>query len=197
MTARLRAGLAAATLAAASLLACGDPNAPRASLATFTDTLQLYALNGSPRGAPAALRLLAGGFGGTPAVAPDVTLGFDVALDIDGQGRPVLLPLRTVASPFSATHRVGLARDTRAFASITEAPTTGYQHDSVTTVNVGETVLIETADPDQCSTLLTSGVLYGKMVVDSVNAGARRIYLRLTGDPNCGFRSFEPGVPAR
>jgi hypothetical protein len=194
MTATLRAGLAAATLAAGSLLACGDPNAPRATLATYTDTLAFYALNGSPRGAPSALRLI-GGVAGAPAVAPDASFSFDVALDIDDQGRPVLLPVRAVASPFSSAHSVGLQRSKEAFEKVTRAPTSGYQHDTATTVSFGETVLIEAADAAVCSTFLSTGVLYGKIVVDSVNLDTRRLYARVTADPNCGYRSFEPGVP--
>jgi hypothetical protein len=29
-----------------------------------------------------------------------------------------------------------------------------------------------------------------------VQAASRAIYLRQTMDPNCGYRSFEPGLPA-
>jgi hypothetical protein len=194
MTARQRAGLAAATFAAAAMLACGDPNAPVANFPTYADTLGLYALTGAPRGPPTAIHLIRG-VSSSPAVATDGSFAFDVALDIDAQGRPVLYPVRALAAPFLGRHRVGIRRETRPFDSITEAPTDGYTHDSVAVVAVGEVVLIESTDPDATTTCLGGGVIYAKMVVDSLTASTRRLFVRITVDPNCGFRSLVPGVP--
>jgi hypothetical protein len=195
MTARQRAGLAAATIVAAAMLACGDPNAPQARFSNYADTLGLYALNSAPRGAPTAIRLIAGAFA-TAAVAADGSFLFDVAVDIDGQGRPVLYPVRAIAAPFIATHQVGVRRTSDPFESIVRAPVGGYTHDSVTVLTVGEVVLLESADPEACAALLGGGVIYGKMVVDSVRAIDRRVFLRVTADPNCGFKSLVvPGVP--
>jgi hypothetical protein len=197
MTARVRAGLAVTTLAAAAMLACGDPNAPTANFQNYADTLGLYRLNGAPRGAPTAISLIAG-IGTSSAVAVDPAFAFDVALDLDAQGRPVLYPVRAVAAPFLGRHRVGIQRTTRPFDEILEAPTEGYVHDSVAVLSVGEVVLIESADPDACSSFIGGGVIYGKMVVDSVTVGTGRIFARLTADPNCGFKSLVvPGVPDR
>ncbi|MDQ3951334.1 MAG: hypothetical protein M3282_13455 [Gemmatimonadota bacterium] len=197
MTARLRAGLAAATFAAAAMLACGDPNAPVASFDNYADTLELYALNGAPRAAPTAIRLIAGAVTGTAAVTTDGGFGFDVAVDIDAQGRPVLYPVRAVAAPFIGVHRVGIRRTTNAFDSVARAPVGNYAYDSLAVLTVGEVVLIETADPEACRSLFGGGVIYAKMVVDSVRAASRRIFARVTADPNCGFRSLVvPGRPA-
>jgi hypothetical protein len=33
------------------------------------------------------------------------------------------------------------------------------------------------------------------MVIDSVRLTTRQLFLRITAEPNCGFRSFLPGVP--
>ena len=198
MTARLRAGLAAATLAAAALLACRDPNAPRANFSNYTDTLALYALNGSPRGAPTAIRLFAGAFPSASAgVITDATYSFDVAVDLAEDGRPVLLPARAVAAPFVSAHSVGIRRTTQSFESITEAPTDAYEFDSVAVLNVGETVLLRSADAEAASACFGGGVIYGKVIVDSVRTSTRRIYTRVTANPNCGFRSFESGVPTK
>src|SRR3712207_5311532 len=148
MTATLRAGVAAATLAAAALLACRDPNAPRANYSNYTDTLALYALNGSPRGAPSAIRLFAGIGSASAGVPTDAAYAFDVAVDINDEGRPVLYPVRAVAAPFIAAHRVGVRRTTQSFESIVEAPTNGYEYDSVAVLTVGETVLVESTDAE-------------------------------------------------
>jgi hypothetical protein len=194
MTARVRAGLAAATFAAAALLACGDPNAPVANFPNYADTLTLYALNGAPPAAPTAIRLFS--IFGTAAATTDVRFAFDVAVDIDAQGRPVLYPVRAVAAPFLGRHRVGIRRTTDPFESIERAPQGEYRYDSLAVLAVGEVVLIESADPDACNVFL-GGVIYAKMIVDSVRAPTRRIFARVTADPNCGFRSLVvPGVPA-
>jgi hypothetical protein len=193
MTARVRAGLAAASLAAV-MLACGDPNAPRATFENYADTLALYTLNDAPRGAPAAIRLLAGA-GGSAARPVDASFSFDLAVDIDAGNRPVLYPVRAVAAPFLGRHRVGIRRTNDAFDSILRAPDDGYVYDSVAVVSVGEVVLIQSSDPEACSVFF-SGVIYGKMIVDSIDVSNRRVYTRLTADPNCGFRSLVvPGVP--
>jgi hypothetical protein len=197
MTARLRAGLAAATLAAAALLACSDPNAPRANFENYTDTLALYALNGAPLSAPTAVRLFGGVAGGTAEVRTDASYAFDVAVDINDEGQPVLLPVRAVAAPFVGAHRVGVRRATQSFESISEAPTDGYQHDSVAVVTVGETVLLQSGDAEASSACFGGGVIYGKLIVDSVRTSTRRVFARVTANPNCGFRSFESGVPTR
>ena len=198
MTARLRAGLVAAMLAAATLLACGDPNAPRANFDNYTDTLALYALNGAPPGAPTAVRLFGGvTLSGTAGVATDLGFSFDVAVDIDQQGQPVLYTVRAVAAPFLGRHRVGIRRTTDAFDAIAEAPRDAYAYDSIAVVNVGETVLIESADAEAAGACVLGGVIYGKLVVDSARTADRRIFARLTANPNCGFRSFASGRPTR
>jgi hypothetical protein len=195
MTARVRAGLAAATFAAAAILACGDPNAPHANFSNYADTLALYTLNGTPRGAPSAIHLYSGAFG-SPAVATDGSFRFDVAVDIDAQGRPVLYPVRTIAAGFIAAHSVGILRATQPFDEILKAPTAAYVHDSATVLSLNEVVLLQSADLEACGTLFGGGFVYAKMVVDSVNVANRRVFVRITADPNCGFRSLVvPGVP--
>jgi hypothetical protein len=37
--------------------------------------------------------------------------------------------------------------------------------------------------------------IYAKVVIDSVQLATRAIYLRQVMDPNCGYRSFLPGLP--
>src|SRR5688500_17690284 len=108
MTARLRAGLAAATLAAAAMLACGDPNAPQANYATYADTLALYALIVALRGAPRSIRLIDGARIDSSAVTDDPLFQIDLAVDIADQGRPRLYPVRAVASPILNRHPVGI-----------------------------------------------------------------------------------------
>lgn len=195
MTARQRAGLAAATFAAATLLACGDPNAPTASLPNYADTLTLYALNGAPRGAPSAISIFTGAFGGA-GISAEGSFNYDVAVDLDDQGRPRLYPVRTIAAPIAGRHSVGLQRSNTPFDQITEAPDKNYVVDTTQTAAVGEVWLIQSTDPSACSSFF-GGAIYAKIVIDSIRTAARQIFVRITADPNCGFRSFAiPGPPA-
>jgi hypothetical protein len=37
--------------------------------------------------------------------------------------------------------------------------------------------------------------VFTKLVVDTVDVAARRIVFHTVHNPNCGYRSFRPGVP--
>jgi hypothetical protein len=123
---------------------------------------------------------------------------FDIAFDIDAGGKVVIYPLRRVVppSPVQAGRRVGLQVVPGTFESVTEAPAKGYAYDSVAvTVGPGEVVAVQ-AQTAQCS-LELSPYNYSKIVVDSVIPAIQAIYVRIASDPNCGFRSFLPGIPSR
>jgi hypothetical protein len=180
--------IAAALIVA--IVSCGDVTAPRASLPTFSDTASVYALNGAPPGAPTALYAF-----GESVVRADNTFRFDVAFDIDANGRVVLLPVRTVANGLATSHSVGLQAVSTAFDALTEAPKSGYRRDSTMTVSPGTTIVLESADPAACGTSFIASTIYAKLVVEDVDVVTRRMRTRFTVDPNCGFRSFVAGVP--
>jgi hypothetical protein len=70
---------------------------------------------------------------------------------------------------------------------------TGYQYESPVTLAQGEGVLVE-LHADQCQ-FQQSRIVYSKLQIQAVDPVTRRIAFRITYDPNCGFRSFLPGVP--
>lgn len=181
--------LAAATVAVAGV-ACGDLTGVPASLPTLSDSTVVYAINGAPPGAPTALHVYAG-----QLFSADATFLFDVAFDIDATGHPVLLPQRAVASGLAATHTVGLQVMTGTFESLTAAPKTGYRADTALVTSINVPVVVQTTDPNSCGVSLTGTVLYAKVVIRSVDPVARQMVVQFTADPNCGFRSFLPGVP--
>jgi hypothetical protein len=191
---RRRALFAVATsaaLAVGAIAACGDVTAPRASLPTLTDTASAYLLNGAPPGAPTAFQL----FSGTMVTA-DANFQFDIAFDIDADGRIRVLPVRTIANGLASAHSVGLQAVSTPFDALTVAPSSGYKRDSVLVVATGTTVAIEATDPVACATSFIASNVYAKIVVDAYDPAARRVHTRYTVDPNCGFRSFESGVPS-
>lgn len=183
---RLSALLALAALATA---ACGDPTRPDAELEVKIDTISLYALNGTPPSAPVGFSIL-----DRRLHALDAGFGFDVALDIDAQGRPVLYPVRAVASSIVGAKSVGLRTVGESFEQLTRAPRGDFRRDTALVVNLGQTAVVEVPTP-VCQFSVMGVNLYAKLVVDSVRLSDRRIFLRIGTNPNCGFRSLVPGIP--
>ncbi len=183
-----------ALLAAAfaiSLAACGDLTGVPASLPTVSDSGHaVYALNGAPPNAPTTLHVYTG-----QLFAADANFLFDVAFDLDANGNPLILPQRVVASGLAPTHSVGLQVATGTFESITRAPSSGYRADTTLAVKLNQPVLIQSSDPNACGVSLTGTALYAKLVIRAIDVAARKLTLQFTVDPNCGFRSFLPGVP--
>jgi hypothetical protein len=168
---------------------CSGLNDPFAGFDTVTYVSAVSAINGSPAGAATAINTAT-----ALTVRAGVTYEFDVAFDIDGTGRAVVLTQRAVGLPQNAVgHTVSLQPLTGAFESILEAPDGGWVSDSVLTVNVGQSFAVR-ASANVCQ-LFGSPFLYSKAVVDSVNITDRRLWLTVVTDPNCGFRSFAPGRP--
>jgi hypothetical protein len=195
---RRAARLAAAALAAA-LAACGgrDPFAP--DPANNADTqesdLRLYPLSRAtgPLGSAVnllALRALRPGLAaidigqGVTVPAPN----FDFAVDLAPDGRVRLLPSSLVVdvTGVGQVYRTGLQLSTTAYESIAEAPNSGYQADSAVTAAVGQSVIAQ-FQSGGCTTF------YAKVTVLGVDAASGVITLRGRVNPNCGYRSLNPG----
>ena len=179
-------------------VACGDPTLAKATFASGLATNTLYALTGAPATAPTALSFLSG-----PSHA-SATFAFDVAFDLDANNRTVVLPVRVLAGALAGVRkRVGLQILPGSFASILEVPPTGYDTLGVKTLVPGAVLAVELQDGTACfssfnQSVLTSQLIYAKLVVDSVDASTRRIFTRSVVDPNCGYREVVPdSVPKR
>ena len=168
--------------------ACKSPTSLRARFETLTDTAVVYALTGTPAAYPSALSIPF-----HAAVRVDGNLSFDVALDLNANGDPLVYPLKLVASAFGSARQIGLLKADSAFDTITRAPSSGYGYDSVVVAPRGTPVLIQVST-SYCQ-LDLSRILYAKIVVDSVDLATRSMVVRMVVNPNCGFRSFLPGVP--
>lgn len=179
-------GFAAGVLALTS--ACEDPFAPRASTAVRTDSFTLYSVTQTPINAPAAFNIV---FFTTVRLEP--TYSFDLAFDIDDAGNAVVIPSRLVGGALTSQRIMGLQKIAGDYAALTLAPVTGYQYDSTVTLALNEGVAIE-LQATQCD-LQTSRTIYAKLQIQAIDPATRRIAFRVTYDPNCGFRSFLPGVP--
>lgn len=184
----------AALAAVAGISACDDTLGLRASLSVAFDTLSAYAMTNTPISFPAAYSVSSG-----IVVRVDPTLSFEVAFDLPGNGKVQLIPARRISTTriisgtAAATPRVGMQLAKGSFESVTKAPTGGYTYDSTFTVAPGEAVVFELSG-DACTYSLASQQ-YAKLVVDSIVTSRRQVYFRAVRDPNCGFRSLQPGVP--
>lgn len=183
-----RLAVAVGAVAAIGTAACDDPFAPRATTQVRTDSFVVYSVSQTPVNAPAAFNIV---FFTTLRLEP--TYGFDLAFDIDQAGKVVLIPVRLAGGAITSQRRVGLQRITGAYEEVTRAPTSGYQYDSTVTLGVTEGALIE-LQTDVCQ-FQTSQLVYAKLQIKAVDLVSRSIVFRITYDPNCGFRSFLPGIP--
>jgi len=190
---RKRRTIAVLTAAALSTLglACGDFTGVPASLPTISDTGTVFALNGAPAGAPSGLHVFTG-----TLVPVDQSFSFDVGFDIDTSGGVIVYPQRTVATALSTTtHSVGLQTVRDTFEAVLSAPKSGYRADTALVTSRNVVVLVQSNDAGVCGLALTGTSMYAKFQITEVNRLTRQLKIRWTVDPNCGFVSFQSGVP--
>ena len=177
-----------AATAAIGTAACDDPFAPRASTPVRTDSFLVYAVSKTPVNVPSAFNIILF----TP-LRLEPTYGFDLVFDINDAGEVVLIPVKLVGGAITAGRRVGLQQITGAYDAVTRAPNSGYQYDSSLALSVDESAVVEVST-DVCQ-FQTSRVIYAKLQIKAIDPASRTMSFRITYDPNCGFRSFLPGVP--
>jgi hypothetical protein len=178
--------------------ACDNPNTSTTLISVIADTLQVFALTGTPPSYPAAFLASSGA-----VTRADGSFNFDVAFDINPSNEVIVYPQKLVGVPCvtgavncggtAGGKPVGLQRITVAFDSLERAPTAGYQFDSTFTLTPGQGLVMQVQSAAECP-LAFSTVMYSKFVVDSIDTTRRSIYFRSVNDPNCGYRSLIPGT---
>jgi hypothetical protein len=186
--------LALAIIASASILtACDDPALLRAGLPTVEDSYTIFALSGTPAAYPSGINTYL-----RAPVRVDGNANFDVAFDLDAEGNALIHPVQKVVSSLSGTRRIGLRKVSGTFESVTIAPTGTYA-DSTIVASAGEVVIVQSArngSGDACQFDI-SPYIYAKLLIESITVETRTIVVKSVLDPNCGFRSFEQGIPER
>jgi hypothetical protein len=175
------------------LTACGDGTGIVAQLPTVTDSYQVYALTGTPASFPSGINTYI-----RSAVRVDGNANFDVAFDINATGQVLIYPVQKVVSSITGTRQVGLKKIAGAASTVTIAPTGTYLDSTVVAVP-GEVIVLQAlrnGTNDACAFDI-SPYIYTKLVIDSVSVPTRSIFVGATLDPNCGFRSFETGLPTK
>ena len=180
---------AAALLAAVTTVwACDDPLKIRADQTNVNQFFTVSAISGTPMNAPVALNLTS-----KSITRLDGGFDFDIAFDLNAQGKIVILPLGLVGTPLGGAHLVGLLRMAGAFDSLTAAPKDGYVFDSTFVVAPGAVLAIQ-SQVGVCAGSFTP-YIFAKLVIDSVRVSTRTLYGRTLINLNCGFRSLAPGTP--
>ncbi|MGH7717760.1 MAG: hypothetical protein ACREON_02795 [Gemmatimonadaceae bacterium] len=170
--------------AIAGLAACDDTTNIEARLETVEDTITVFAFSGTPINVPTALNTIE-----HTAVRAESGSNFDVVFDITPAGQAQILPPTLVA----ALGNAAIGRSTVVYNDLLLAPTTGYSDTEALAIVAGDVVVIRAVSV-ACVGLINQ-FIYSKLVVDSVNVPNRTIHFRMRVNPNCGFRSFAPGVP--
>ena len=172
---------------AAALAACGDDfTLPPATASNRLDTAAVYALTGTPVGAPSGYQLEF-----RRVVRTDQTAAFDFAFDLTPAGDPVFLP----TGPLGLGEASGLQVSPEPFDSIALAPTSGYVYDSATAAHAGAELLVQS----RVTTCSYGGraSYYAKLRVLAVDLAQRRADFEILVNTNCGYRGLEPGLPTQ
>jgi hypothetical protein len=181
-------------IASASVLtACDDPALLRAQLPTVEDVYTVFALTGTPAAYPSGLNTYA-----RAAVRVDGNAAFDVAFDIDKDGHAVLYPVQKIVSSLGGTKKVGLRRVSGTFSEVLLAPTGTYA-DSTIVAAPGDIVIVQSTQngSNGACQFDISPYIYTKILVDSIAVDTKTVVLQTVLNPNCGFRSFEAGIPSK
>jgi hypothetical protein len=191
---RYPAAAVAAIAGLALVTGCKDTNILTASLPVATDTLVAYALTGTSASLPSALAVTL-----RSTVRVDGTGSFDIGFDFDSAGRLIVSPVRVLVNQLSGAPQVGIHTmfDTP-FDSIKSAPGGYYKPDTAIVVTPGHpfVLLVNRTTAANICVYDPTPRIYAKVVIDSTTPNTTRaIYMRVTTDPNCGYKSLVPGLP--
>lgn len=170
-------------------VACGDITRQKATYTTAQSSFSVFTLTNTPLAEPNALNFLGG------VTRASSSFSFDVAFDIDSSGKVIVYPVRLIAGAAAGTpKRIGLQIVPGGFDALREAPATGYDTANTQKLSIGSALAVELRDPANCFSysLVSSQLLYAKLVVDSAFVATRRIYGRVVVDKNCGYRGLVP-----
>ncbi|MCE9600759.1 MAG: hypothetical protein K8S21_00920 [Gemmatimonadetes bacterium] len=169
-------------------VACQDPFKLTAQSANIDAGFELWAMSGSPASFPSGLLVPQ-----ASVVRLDAAGSFDLAFDIDGNGRLMVLPVSSVVSPIAGSRQIAFQRAPGIYNSLLEAPADGWTNDTLFLVNEGQSFYVKVTT--QFCQYDVRQDIYAKFYVDSVVPVQRRIKLSARVNPNCGFRALTSGVP--
>jgi hypothetical protein len=185
-------------LPAVLALACSDnPILPPAQVPVAEQQITLYGLTGTPVNTPSGYNMIQ-----LVEVRLDQTNDFDFALEIAPESTLGLGTGGTLAAALLPRGYFGFAPDgglqrlpDQPLDSIHIAPETGYERNFPVRIDSGA-VLVAASRIQFCN-FNVYRPKYAKLEIRQLDYGARRAVIRVVLDPNCGYRSLDPGIPTR
>ncbi len=163
---------------------------PPANVANIIDTVTLHALQGTPITTASGFDMILQ----LAARTDRQTGGFDIAFDIDDEGRALIF----TTGALGLSVKSGIQMADRAFGDIVIAPLEGYELDSALVVGVDSVFIVRSRPASRgCVFFLGQLPRYGKFQVLDVSLETRQITLENLVNVNCGYRSLESGIPTR
>lgn len=171
---------------------CGDDLGLNAFTVGEPTKVTVYAMNGTPLSLPAGLALKE-----RLATRVDLNWSFDLAFDLNAANEVLVYTPRAISTELVNLPRVGLQISELSFAAVLDAPGSGFVYDSLLTLPIGKTLIVDKVDQscNQFGGAFLGFNIRGKLMVDSISTSRRAIYLTVLSNPNCGYRSLEPGEP--
>ncbi len=163
---------------------------PLATAFNTIDTVTLHALQGTPINTASGFDVTRG----LTARTDRQDQGFDIAFDIDDEGRALIF----TTGALGLNVRSAIQTSDRAFGDIVIAPLEGYALNDTLVVGV-DSVFIVRSRPASfgCAFFLGQLPRYGKFHVLDLNPETRQITLEHLVNLNCGYRGLELGIPTR
>jgi hypothetical protein len=199
---RARRAVGATVLAAVLLAlppACSnDLTLPPASLPVADQQITLYALTGTPVNTNSAYDML-----NTIEVRMDQTTAFDFAYDLRFDSAYGIGKHGDTVAVLIPRGALGFVQDPGLLAlpgvfnydSLLLAPSSGYTRDSAVQIHEGD-VLYAASRVQTCNFGFTLPH-YAKLVIQKIDLTALSTTIRLSVDPNCGYRELGPGIPSQ
>jgi hypothetical protein len=180
--------------AVVAALACDDPFAlGPATRENGVDTLELFAVNGTPLTKPSAYLLATKSRYRLGVEFPPYNVDF--LYRIDSTGAPELVPFAAIASTGQGSSgRSGYLPTERPFDSITVAEQTGYVTDKPFALEVGQVLYLRSGLPNGCFLGIP---FYAKLEVLAFDPAERSARFKILVNNNCGYRGLEPGLPEK
>jgi hypothetical protein len=187
----------AACAAAVVVSSCKATDYLGTQYAVQSARLVAYGITGTPTYYPTAVSVV-GVYATRALLDPSGTASFDVVFDLQSPTQVKVIPVRAFAvAPTLSLQSIGLQVSPTPFDSLRTAPNSAYRYDSTTVIARGQTLFVETR-PSSCTYSLSQSQ-YAKLTVDSIDAAARLLFLRVVLNPNCGKRdvvgTFAPVAP--
>lgn len=168
--------------------ACEDPFKLTATRTNTDVSLEAWAISGTSPTLPSVLLVPV-----STMTRPDAAGSFDLAFDIDANGRAVVLPVGSIVLALAGQRQIGFLRSSQAYDAILEAPRNGWTNDSTLVLSAGDIFLVR-VETAFCQFDFRREV-YAKFRIDSILPAERRMRIAGRINPNCGFRSLQTGVP--